>query len=92
MNVGVSYRAVHDDMPQSDEDNHRMVFHAIGETATDDTSCADSESKLERAEERLRNGRRYHMGGCERHIIEPYTITVTINFIYMPMVLYGRES
>ena len=55
MPVRVSHGAVHYYMPENNEDNHRVVFHAISGTATDETSRDDSKSKLVSAEDCLRS-------------------------------------
>ena len=56
MPIGMGDGAVDNKMPECDEDNHGVVFHAISETSTNKTSRNNSECELISAENGLRNG------------------------------------
>jgi hypothetical protein len=57
MPVGVGHRAIDDNMPECDKDDHRVIFHAVSETAADEAGGDDGEGQLVGAEEGLGNGR-----------------------------------
>jgi hypothetical protein len=57
MPVGMGDGTVDNKMPECDEDDHGVVFHAISETAADEAGGDDGECKLIRAEYGFRNGR-----------------------------------